>query len=209
MNSPLPSEGGPSCPDVAPYSAIASLSMGGIVFVRERGSESKDLVRTVDSSPSLSPITSDNFLSEDHTSASDYDIVSFDDGSSMPPIVDFATAGLCQSYRSKTKPNRFVSYLTIFPKVCVIGFVMAAIWSPLTSNFHPAAQNMVFAMANTYHSANQCFDGTLNCLHHKASIAGKENNEWYMFQEMLTGFEVSWSTLALEITSVYNTMYPT
>jgi len=27
--------------------------------------------------------------------------------------------------------------------------------------------------------------------------------------KMLTGFEVSWSTLALELTSVYNSMYPT
>ena len=26
---------------------------------------------------------------------------------------------------------------------------------------------------------------------------------------LLTGFEVSWSTLALELTSVYNKMYPT
>jgi len=44
---------------------------------------------------------------------------------------------------------------------------------------------MVFAMVNTYHVVNKCFDGTLNSLHSMAFIAEKENNESYTFQEML------------------------
>jgi len=45
----------------------------------------------------------------------------------------------------------------------------------------------------------------IECIGGKAvKVAGGNHGTWE-----LTGFEVSWYTLALEITSVYNTMYPT
>jgi len=50
---------------------------------------------------------------------------------------------------------------------------------------HTAAQNMTFATVNSFHTANQCFDGTLNCLHPMVFLAGKENNDLYTFREML------------------------
>ena len=56
----------------------------------------------------------------------DYDMKNFMDGSSMPPIVDFATARLRRSRRTKMNPNRFVSFSTMFSKVCVIELVMPA-----------------------------------------------------------------------------------
>ena len=46
-------------------------------------------------------------------------------------------------------------------------------------------QKLVFASVNTFHSANQNFDITLNALHPMALLAEKENNESYTFGQML------------------------
>jgi len=51
--------------------------------------------------------------------------------------------------------------------------------------------------------APKTYEEQVNCMIRLASIVP---NVCY---QVLTGFEVSWSTLALEITRVYNTMYST
>ena len=101
----------------------------------------------------------------------------------MPPIVDFLTAGLRQSTRQRSAPNRltFQSFLT---KLCVFGTALTSPWSYNTAYLHDT-KNLVFAAVNTFHAANKCFDGSLNSLHHFALLAGKENNESYTFTEML------------------------
>ena len=104
-------------------------------------------------------------------------------GSQMPPIVDFTTAGLRRSSRTRSSPDRltFRSFLT---KICAFGLLLATAWTPETDLVH-ASQNLAFAAVNTFHAANRCFDGTINSLHHFALLAGKENNESYTFKQML------------------------
>ena len=99
----------------------------------------------------------------------------------MPSIIDLATSGLRRSTRAKSQPQR----LSFFSKVCALGLFAASIWTTGPSFLHDRAQNLVFASVNQYHAANQCFDGTLNCLHHMALAAGKQNNETYTFKDML------------------------
>ena len=123
------------------------------------------------------PTISDDNLTEGLAPS---DQISFND-SSMPPIVDLATAGLRRSNRVRSMPNR----LSFFVKVCALGTFLAGSWIPAFAPLHDRAQNIVFAAVKEFHSANKCFDGTLNSLHHMALLAGKENNETYTFKEML------------------------
>ena len=44
---------------------------------------------------------------------------------------------------------------------------------------------MIFAAVNSFHSANQTFDNTLNVLHTMTLLAEKEDNESYTFRQML------------------------
>ena len=99
----------------------------------------------------------------------------------MPTIVNFESAGLRRSNREKKKPNRF----SFFSRVCTMGLLVAAIWTPGSSPLYDRAQNLMAAAVNQYHIVNECFDGTLNSLHYMALAAGKENNETYTFKEML------------------------
>ena len=57
---------------------------------------------------------------------------------------------------------------------CVFGVAMASLWTPGESSLYCRTQNLVFASVNTFHSANQNFDSTLNALHSMALLAEKE-----------------------------------
>ena len=52
-------------------------------------------------------------------------------------------------------------------------------------SLHSRGQNLVFATVNSFHTANQIFDCTLNTLHSMALMAEKEDNESYTFKQML------------------------
>ena len=106
------------------------------------------------------------------------------DGSSMPPIMDFAKAGLRRSGRVRSEPDRF-GFASILRPIFAFGVFMLAAWSPTPSSVHSFAENSVFAAVNAFNSANQCFDGTHNGVHFMALLAGKENNESYTFREMM------------------------
>ena len=68
---------------------------------------------------------------------------------------------------------------------CVFGASMASLWTPGESSLYCRTQKLVFASVNTFHSANNFFDRTLNALHPMALLADKENNESYTFGQML------------------------
>ena len=62
---------------------------------------------------------------------------------------------------------------------------MTSLWTPGESSVSCQTQKLVFASVNTFHSANQNFDSTLNALHPMAILAEKENNESCNFGQML------------------------
>ena len=67
-------------------------------------------------------------VSPDESHSPDHDFISFDsDSSSMPPIVDFSTAGLRRSKRTKKQPNRF-TFGSFFTKICAIGVVFVLVY---------------------------------------------------------------------------------
>ena len=68
---------------------------------------------------------------------------------------------------------------------CVFCVVMASLWTPGTISLYCQTQKLVFASVNTFHSANQFFDSTLNALHPMVLLAEKENNELYTFGHMI------------------------
>ena len=106
--------------------------------------------------------------------------VVFDEYSSMPLIVDLATAGLRISARlAGDPPNKstVLSYKTIMMCFCVYGIALALLWSPRESCLHSQAQIFVNTSVNIFHSTNKNFDNTLNALHPMALLAEKENNE--------------------------------
>ena len=131
-----------------------------------------------ESNPTL-PIAPD-----DHSSA--LNLVNFDNDSSMPPIIDFSTAGLRRSSRKRTKSNG-LTFGSFFVKICAFGLALirSSTWNPVFGVTYSPAQNMAFATVNRFHDANRCFGGSLNCHHPMALLAGKENNESYTFKEML------------------------
>lgn len=175
-------EGSPR-PDVTPATLIPNASEGGLEIDTEHCSDSEVLHRIEDSSTPSLPFSPAAGLQLDDTP--DYDTKVFADESCMPSIVDFTTAGLRRSTRDRKSPDRFVSYSSIFSRVCAIGLAFTALWSPQPSVLYSAAQNMVFATVNMYHAANECFDGTLNCLHPMAFLVSSDNNDTYTFKEML------------------------
>ena len=68
---------------------------------------------------------------------------------------------------------------------CVFGVAMASLWNPGESSLYCQTQKIVFASVNTFHSANQNFDSTLNALHPMSLLTEKENNESYTFEQIL------------------------
>ena len=68
---------------------------------------------------------------------------------------------------------------------CVFGVAMTSLWTPGGNYLYCQTQKLVFASVNTFHSANQIFDSTLNALHLMALLTEKENNELYTFGQML------------------------
>ena len=68
---------------------------------------------------------------------------------------------------------------------CVYGIALDLLWSPRESYFHSRALIFVNASVNTFQSANENFDNTLNDLHQMSLLAEKENNESYNFGHML------------------------
>ena len=57
---------------------------------------------------------------------------------------------------------------------CVLTVATTLNWAPETNVLHAPAQQLVLIAVNSYHSANQLFDDTLNSLHPMASLAKKE-----------------------------------
>ena len=113
-------------------------------------------------------------------------VISFDSDSSMPPIIDFSTAGLRRSGRIKKQPNHF-TFGSFFTMICAFGMATSSVsqWTSTIDTTHTIAQNFAFASVQRFHSANKCFDNTLNALHPMVLMAGKENNETFTFQQML------------------------
>ena len=103
--------------------------------------------------------------------------IDFNDNSSMPSIIDLVTSGLRQSPRiaAKELENIHSTLLcnTIMKCFYVFGVAMASLWTPGESSLYCRTQNLVFASVNTFHSANQNFDRTLNALHPMALLAEK------------------------------------
>ena len=62
---------------------------------------------------------------------------------------------------------------------------MTSLWTLGESSLYCQTKKLVFASVNTFHSANQNFDSTLNALHPMALLAEKENNKLYTFGQML------------------------
>ena len=102
----------------------------------------------------------------------------------MPSIIDLANSGLRRSNRKRTQPIKF-GFITALSVICSLGMVLSSNWAPTSTPLHDRAQNLVFATIAKWHTANQCFNLTLNHLHPMALLAGKENNETYTFKEML------------------------
>ena len=71
--------------------------------------------------------------------------------------------------------------------ICAFGTAITSVpqWMPTIDISHTTAQNFAFATVQRFHSANKCFDNTLNALHPMVLMAGKENNETFTFQQML------------------------
>ena len=55
-------------------------------------------------------------------------------------------------------------------------------WAPSVSTMYSGSQNMIFAIVNAFHVANQIFDNTLNTLHPMALATEKDDNESYTFK---------------------------
>ena len=72
----------------------------------------------------------------------------------------------------------------------MLGMVAATLWYP-DNDFMHTFEKSVFSALNTLHAANQCFDGTLNALHHVAFAASKENNESYTYNQMFNQPDVA------------------
>ena len=56
------------------------------------------------------------------------------------------------------------------------------LWAPSVSTMYSGSQNMIFAIVNAFHVANQIFDNTLNTLHPMALATEKDDNESYTFK---------------------------
>ena len=123
------------------------------------------------------------------TANNDNGHIDFNGNSSMPSIINLATTGLRQSPRISAKESEkthsILSCNTIMKCFCVFGVATTSLWTPGESSLYCQTQKLVFASVNTFHSANQKFDSTLNALHPMALLAEKENNESYTFGQML------------------------
>ena len=154
----LPSEGGP---DISPSEGISQPTLPIV--------------------PTMDQDEFDATMNQD-----DIDTLCFDETSHMPPIVDLSSSGLRRSRRIAGKKPEKHHAISFFTKICALGLVLTtSLWSSEPSYLYSSAQNLAFATVNSFHAANQSFDGTLNGIHHMALLAGKENNESYTFKEMI------------------------
>ena len=107
----------------------------------------------------------------------------------MPSIINLETTGLRRSphiaAKEPEKNHSSLSCNTIMKCFCVFGVAMTSLWTPGESSLYCQTQKLVFVSVNTFHSANQFFDSTLNALHPMALLAGKENNDSYTFEQIL------------------------
>ena len=107
-------------------------------------------------------------------------------GSLMPPMLDLKTAEPRRSPRIAAHEQKpWYKCNVIYKCFCVLSVAAVLSWSPDASSLHSRGQNLVFATVNSFHSANQNFDNTLNNLHPMALLAEKQDNESYTFREML------------------------
>ena len=112
----------------------------------------------------------------EETYHNDFCHVDFDEDSSMPLIVDLATAGLQISARLSGKPPKKSTVLSCkcFMKCfCVYAINLALLWSPRESSLHSRAQIFVNSSVNKFHSVNKNFDNTLNSLRPMELLAEK------------------------------------
>ena len=101
-------------------------------------------------------------------------------------MLDLKTAGLRRSPRIEAHEQKpWYKCNVIYKCFCVLSVAAVLSWSPDASSLHSRGQNLVFATVNSFHSANQNFDNTLNNLHPMALLAEKQDNESYTFREML------------------------
>ena len=124
----------------------------------------------------------------DHTSqgsATD-NFVEFGTDSNMPPILNLETAGLRRSPRLAAKKERPWYKCNLIAKCfCVLALATSYNWAPTCNDLHSSAEQLVFTTVNSFHSANQLFDDTLNSLDPMALVTQKEDNESYTFRQML------------------------
>ena len=69
---------------------------------------------------------------------------------------------------------------------CFYVLTVAAVlsWLPGAGSLHLRGQNLIFAIVDSFHSANQNFDNTLNNLHPMALLAEKQDNKSCKFWEI-------------------------
>ena len=95
----------------------------------------------------------------------------------MPSIINLEATVLRQSPRIAAKESgKILSSLscnTVMKCFFVFGVTMTSLWTPGERSFYCQTQKLFFASVNTYHSANQNFDSTLNALHPMALLAEK------------------------------------
>ena len=129
-----------------------------------------------------SPIFKRNSSAEspnlEDTANNDNGHIDFNNNSSMPSIINLATTGLQRSphiaAKESEKNHSSLSCNTIMKCFCVFGVAMTSLWTPGESSLYCQTQKLVFASVNTFHSANQNFDSTLNALHQMALLADKK-----------------------------------
>ena len=111
------------------------------------------------------------------TANNDNGHIDFNANSSMPLMINLATTGLRQSPRIAAKESEKIHYSlscnTIMKCFCVFSVAMTSLWTPRESSLYCQIPKLVFASVNTFHSANQSFDSTLNALHLMALLAEK------------------------------------
>ena len=144
-----------------------------------------------------SQLIHDNWASSGEV-ATEYKI-EFSD-SKMPPILDLQQAGLRRSPRIAAQQKKpWYKCNLIAKSFCFLTVATTLHWAPSFNSLHSSGQNLVYATVNSFHSANQNFDNTLNMLHPMALMAEKEDNESYTFREMLKQTDASDFTAGLAL----------
>lgn len=135
--------------------------------------------------PDSKQSTSDDNMGADNISTTDT-LVDFGEASSMPPMLNLQTAGLRRSPRiAALKIKPWYKCNLISKCFCVLSVAATLQWTPTLNGLYSSTKHLVFATVNSYHSANQLFDNTLNSLHPMVLVAEKQDNEAYTSKEML------------------------